>query len=201
MTTIHLQSRPKVFDMTIRQWGPLTAVRPAGKPFWHFRHEGEHGDREFLVNAESVRRRTKQGLPIYCPVCTGRIEFMATIRDMVGEFHRKFGVSVGQKPRILSHARQALRLALIREEFEELQEACERGDMVGIADALADLDYVIEGMRQELGINGEPIAAEVHRTNMAKEGGPTRSDGKILKPPGWEPPRIREELIRQGWEG
>lgn len=50
-----------------------------------------------------------------------------------------------------------------------------------------------------LGLDIKPLFEEVHRTNMLKVGGPTRADGKILKPEGWQPPRIRELLIEQGW--
>jgi len=41
-------------------------------------------------------------------------------------------------------------------------------DLKAVTDALADIDYVVEGMRLALGINGKPIADEVHRSNMAK---------------------------------
>lgn len=44
------------------------------------------------------------------------------------------------------------------------------------------------------GIDLGPLWDEVHRTNMAKVGGKTRADGKILKPDGWQPPRIQELL-------
>jgi predicted HAD superfamily Cof-like phosphohydrolase len=70
-----------------------------------------------------------------------------------------------------------------------------------VADALADLDYVIEGTRLEFGIDGGPIADAVHAANMRKVGGPTRADGKILKPDEWEPPDIAGELKKQGWDG
>lgn len=75
-----------------------------------------------------------------------------------------------------------------------------RIDMAALADGLADLDYVVEGTRLEFGIDGAPIAAEVHRANMAKVGGPIRDDGKKLKPAGWTPPDIEGELRRQGWK-
>lgn len=49
------------------------------------------------------------------------------------------------------------------------------------------------------GIDPEPIFAEVHRTNMLKsEGVFNPLTGKILKPEGWKPPRIRELLTKQG---
>ena len=74
-------------------------------------------------------------------------------------------------------------------------------DLPEFADALADLDYVIEGSRLEFGINGAPVAAEVHRANMTKVGGHRRTDGKWVKPPNFTPPDIGAELRKQGWEG
>ena len=54
------------------------------------------------------------------------------------------------------------------------------------------------------GINGEPIADEIQRSNLAKldaDGKPIRRyDGKLLKPPGWTPPDIERELLAQGWQ-
>ena len=47
------------------------------------------------------------------------------------------------------------------------------------------------------GIDIRPIWDEVHRTNMAKEGGGSRTDGKIMKPAGWQPPDIAGLLARQ----
>jgi predicted HAD superfamily Cof-like phosphohydrolase len=47
-----------------------------------------------------------------------------------------------------------------------------------------------------LGVDLYPFYQEVHKTNMAKLGGPKRADGKQLKPPGWSPPRI-EEMLRE----
>ena len=120
--------------------------------------------------------------------------------------------------------RVRLRAALIAEEFFEVMEAIFAEefanedlrrvknmmlndisaepidvDMTLLADALADLDYVVEGTRLEFGINGDPIAVEVHRSNMAKAGGPIAPNGKRLKPPGWTPPDIEGELKKQGW--
>lgn len=155
------------------------------------------------------------------------------IRRQVEEFHRAFGHPVGESPDLPDEDTLKLRLKLVAEEFFELLSACgadcfayssdsdeyaedtvRRGirhldkgvqDLVKIADALADLDYVIEGMRLAFGINGKPIAEEVHLSNMAKlgpDGKPIRrEDGKILKPEGWKSPDIAGELRRQGWRG
>lgn len=142
---------------------------------------------------------------------------MTTLRQQVRAFHEANGVPIADRPTRIGEDRIRLRLALIAEEFAEFCDAIGRPidlpdfeaswnggfDMVGIADALADLDYVIEGTRLELGINGEPIAAEVHRSNMSKLGADDkpvlREDGKIIKGPNYSPPDIAACLRAQGW--
>ena len=133
------------------------------------------------------------------------------------------GVPYGDHPKTPSPDRVRLRASLVMEEAIEFLEACFGAnaytgalraqadvvinacavhiDLVEAVDALADIDYVVEGSRLEFGIDGGPIAAEVHRANMAKVGGPVREDGKRLKPPGWTPPDIAGELRKQGWRG
>lgn len=85
--------------------------------------------------------------------------------------------------------------------FRFIQDGPVRVNLPALADALTDTDYISEGTRIEFGINGGPVLAAVHRANMAKVGGTTRNDGKILKPPGWVPPDIHRVLIEQGWDG
>jgi predicted HAD superfamily Cof-like phosphohydrolase len=63
-------------------------------------------------------------------------------------------------------------------------------------DALCDVLYVTYGSFVEMGVNAEPFYDEVHRSNMAKVGGETRSDGKRLKPPGWTKPDIKGLLTK-----
>lgn len=155
-----------------------------------------------------------------------------TLREQVLEFHRVFEHPTADKPTIPAEQRVRFRLRLIAEEFFELVKATVRGsndglfdaigdaedalqwaidqgpvnvDLVELADAMADLDYVVEGTRLEYGIDGRPVAAEVHRSNMAKlgpDGRPIkRADGKTVKPPSWTPPDIEGVLRAQGWEG
>lgn len=71
-------------------------------------------------------------------------------------------------------------------------------DLPKATDALADIDYTVEGARVAWGIDGYPIWREVHRSNMAKLGGPV-VDGKLKKPEGWTPPDIEGLLRAQGW--
>jgi predicted HAD superfamily Cof-like phosphohydrolase len=113
---------------------------------------------------------------------------------MVAEFHRKFGQPVAERPTMLSDERAEMRANLISEESEEAYDAICDGSMVDIADGLADTLYVVIGTALEYGIDLDRVFAAVHAANMRKEGGPTRADGKILKPPGWVGPE--EEIGR-----
>lgn len=111
--------------------------------------------------------------------------------NMVRRFHAKFGVPVGGSPAI---RRAELRAGLIEEEARETCLAIMAGDLPGSIDGLCDLIYVCYGAALEFGVDLDVFFREVHATNMRKTGGATREDGKIMKPPGWEPPRIAELL-------
>lgn len=119
--------------------------------------------------------------------------------EMVKEFHEVFGHPVPSTPGDIAPERKNLRVELIREEFEdELLPAVANGDLIAIADALGDIEYVVNGMALEYGINLPAVVEEIHRSNMTKlgpKGKPIyREDGKILKGEGYEPPNIAEVL-------
>lgn len=64
-----------------------------------------------------------------------------------------------------------------------------------VIDAICDIIVVLHNTANAMGVDIEPFFDEVHRTNLAKWGGPIRpEDGKRLKPSGWQPPRIKEML-------
>ena len=69
-----------------------------------------------------------------------------------------------------------LRLSLIEEEFGELLWALDNRDMVEVADALADILYVVYGMGHSFGIDLDVCFEEVQRSNMSK-----LVDGKAVK--------------------
>lgn len=90
--------------------------------------------------------------------------------NQVAEFHRTFQHPVEDQPLIPAPDRQKLRVALLAEELEELKKAIADQDMIEIADALCDLQYVLSGAVLEFGL-GEKFKAlfdEVHRSNMSK---------------------------------
>lgn len=113
------------------------------------------------------------------------------------EFHKKFGCVLNKQPTNIPPAVKKLRKDLINEEFKELKEAMQKNDLVGIADAGADLMYVVLGTMVAYGIDIRPIWNEVQRTNLAKVGGKTREDGKVMKPPNWQAPDLKTILENQ----
>lgn len=84
---------------------------------------------------------------------------------------------------------------LIDEELRELRKADADEDMVEIADAIADLIYVLIFKALCYGIPISKVWDEVSRTNLAKFPGGVvlkrPEDGKVLKPPDWVPPDIK----------
>lgn len=90
--------------------------------------------------------------------------------NQVPEFHKTFNAPILEKPQIPSKERCELRVSLLQEELNELQQAIADNDLVEIADALCDLQYVLSGAVLEFGL-GEKFPAlfnEVQRSNMSK---------------------------------
>ena len=69
----------------------------------------------------------------------------------VAAFHNLFGAPVLDSPQIPSEDRCALRVNLLQEELNELKEAIEANDLVEVADALADIQYVLSDAILEFG--------------------------------------------------
>jgi predicted HAD superfamily Cof-like phosphohydrolase len=120
----------------------------------------------------------------------------------VAEFHMAFNLPMQQLPSSeIDPALARLRVALLEEEIGEFVAASEKGDLVGIADALADIVYVIYGTALTYGIDLDTVLREVHRSNMSKlgsDGKPLiREDGKVLKSEKYFPPDIESVLSLQ----
>ncbi len=128
---------------------------------------------------------------------------MGMVED-VRDFHRKFGQTIGEKPSLPlpDSSLMKFRLALIEEEYQEMWEALGHGpdkvqDFPKAVDGVLDLVWVLLGTLVSFGVDPRPAWNEIAKTNMAKEGGALRGDGKILKPQGWVPPDI-ETAIKSG---
>jgi predicted HAD superfamily Cof-like phosphohydrolase len=71
-------------------------------------------------------------------------------------------------------------------------------DLVEVADAIADVDYINNGNAIAMGIDMEPIKVEVQRSNMSKFiDGHRRDDGKWVKGPSYSPADVVGELAKQ----
>jgi predicted HAD superfamily Cof-like phosphohydrolase len=86
---------------------------------------------------------------------------------------------------------------LIEEEFKELKVAVDNVDRVETLDALVDIIVVTIGALHSMGADVEGAWKEVMNTNFAKIDKETgkvrkREDGKVLKPTGWEPPKLAQ---------
>jgi predicted HAD superfamily Cof-like phosphohydrolase len=122
---------------------------------------------------------------------------------MVAHWHSRFGVPVEGRPAVPGEKVRALRVELIREEFAEFCDASAAGDIVGVADAIADMLYVVYGAAHAWGIPVGEVFAEVHRSNMSKVWADgtvhRRDDGKVLKPSTYSPANL-EPIIRAAME-
>jgi predicted HAD superfamily Cof-like phosphohydrolase len=90
--------------------------------------------------------------------------------NQVADFHRTFHHPIEKKPIIPAEDRCKLRVSLLAEELKELEEAIRNKDIVEVADALCDLQYVLSGAVLEFGL-GEKFKTlfdEVQRSNMSK---------------------------------
>ncbi|MEH0108844.1 hypothetical protein V6N00_03820 [Tersicoccus sp. MR15.9] len=124
------------------------------------------------------------------------------VSALVGEFHDAFGLPRRATPSAEIPADlAALRMALLDEECEELRAAVAAGDVVAIADALADISYVVHGTAHTYGIDVDAVLREVHRSNMSKldaDGTPLlREDGKVLKSERYTRPDVAGVLANQ----
>jgi predicted HAD superfamily Cof-like phosphohydrolase len=90
--------------------------------------------------------------------------------ELVAEFHRTFHHPIQSQPSIPDPKRCDLRVALIAEELKEFEEAIKDNDIVAVADALADIQYVLSGAILEFGLGEKfkDLFEEVQRSNMSK---------------------------------
>ena len=116
--------------------------------------------------------------------------------NSVAAFHELFDLPVLEKPQLPDAKRTALRITLLQEELDELKAAIANRNLVAVADALADLQYVLSGAVLEFGL-GEKFKAlfeEVQRSNMSKAS-KTRSEAEATARHYQMEKRIEAEII------
>lgn len=127
---------------------------------------------------------------------------MPSMYDDIEEFHEH--VLNLEKPTqvgIISDEFILERTRFLNEEVEEFTITGMSGDMVGVADALADIVYVALGTAWQMGLPFQDIWNVVHNANMKKVRGVTKRGNKndAAKPPGWQSPEpaIAAILLRK----
>ena len=114
--------------------------------------------------------------------------------NKVGTFMKTFGQEVKMKPAFSSDKINKLRIDLIKEELDELQEAMKNNDLLEVADALTDILYVTYGAGHAFGIDLDKCFEEVQNSNMSKlgeNGEPIYNEsGKVMKGPNYFKPDL-----------
>jgi len=111
------------------------------------------------------------------------IDYLGRVR----KFHEAFDCLKNSYPCVLSNRYALWRLRLIQEELTELTTAMAEGNLVEIADALADLHFVTFGTDVAYGLPMDKIFEQVCKSNMSKKGGHHDKSGKFIKPDTYKP--------------
>lgn len=129
-----------------------------------------------------------------------------TLMDDIENFHRKFGLSpIADIPTEIPDDLADFRIGFMQEELNEYVNAVRKGDLVGQADALVDLTYVVLGTAYLHNLPFQKLWNEVHSTNMKKQRAERASDSKrghqsdVIKPEGWVGPNLITILEAYGW--
>lgn len=125
---------------------------------------------------------------------------MQSLKDKIAkvrEFHETFRVPANENPALVRNELVELRHRLMLEENEEYLDACQKGDINLIADALGDQMYILFGTIITHGLQHkiEEVFDEIHRSNMSKLDDNRkpifREDGKVLKSNNYFVPDIK----------
>ena len=114
--------------------------------------------------------------------------------EKVGLFMKAFGQEVKTRAGFSSDKINKLRIDLIKEEFEELEDAIKKKDLKETVDALTDILYVVYGAGHAFGVNLDKCFEEVQNSNMSKlgdDGKPIYNEsGKVMKGPNYFKPDL-----------
>ena len=115
--------------------------------------------------------------------------------NKVKTFMETFGQEVKKKPSFSSDKINKLRIDLIQEEIDELNQAITNKDLLEVADALTDILYVTYGAGHAFGIDLDKCFEEVQSSNMSKlgeDGKPIYNEsGKVMKGPMYFKPNLK----------
>ena len=114
--------------------------------------------------------------------------------EKVRLFMQTYGQEVKSKAAFSDEKTNKLRIDLIKEELEELQQAMKDKNLLEVADALTDILYVTYGAGHAFGIDLDKCFNEVQNSNMSKlgsDGKPIYNEsGKVMKGPDYFKPDL-----------
>ena len=114
--------------------------------------------------------------------------------EKVRLFMQTYGQEVKNKAEFSNEKNNKLRIDLIKEELEELQQAMKDKNLLEVADALTDILYVTYGAGHAFGIDLDKCFEEVQNSNMSKlgsDGKPIYNEsGKVMKGPNYFKPDL-----------
>lgn len=89
---------------------------------------------------------------------------------LVKQFHKAFNHAIEDKPQLPDIKNMDFRIGFLKEELNEMIDAYNRNDLVEFVDGIADMQYVLDGLWLNSGLQTwqEKIMLEVHRSNMSK---------------------------------
>lgn len=120
----------------------------------------------------------------------------SAVADFVAEFNKRQKISIPERPS--PEAIETVRrkyISMLDQESSEVKSGLDRGDLVNVAQELADVVYVCYGAASELGIPLDAVIEVIHENNLRKSGS-RRSDGKVLKSPSGPAVNLRREISR-----
>ena len=116
--------------------------------------------------------------------------------EKVKNFMTTYGQEVKESASFPDENIIKLRLKLIKEELEELEQSLNDKNILEVADALTDILYVTYGAGHSFGINLDACFDEVQRSNMSKlgeDGKPIYNEyGKVMKGPNFSKPNLKQ---------
>ena len=114
--------------------------------------------------------------------------------EKVRLFMQTYGQEVKNKAEFSNEKTNQLRIDLIKEELDELQQAMKDKNLLEVADALTDILYVTYGAGHAFGIDLDKCFEEVQNSNMSKlgsDGKPIYNEsGKVMKGPNYFKPDL-----------
>lgn len=158
-------------------------------------------------NSEDVKEFTEGYTGIKCPnrpIAMSKEEVMWLVRMVMSEMDELVATVTTDDKECTEFMQEALDTIDKCHHYEYKNEI----ELIGAqADAMVDAWYYMLNIGAKHGMNLSKLFGVIHEANMNKRDPTTKqfirreSDGKVIKPEGWQPPNIEGEIEKQMVEG